>query len=722
MKITEVMQHVLKILKYAVVLFLLAVGTVSCHKESIPIVNTSAVSSITRTTAESGGKVTDDGGDEVMSRGVCWSKAHNPTDTSSMTSDGAGTGSFTSSLAGLTPGTIYFVRAYAVNSEGTAYGNEVSFTSSPIVQAELTTTAASSVTSSSAVSGGSITSDGGGTITARGVCWSSATNPTVSLDTTLDGTGTGTFSSNITGLSPATRYYVRAYATNNAGTAYGNEINFATEPELPKLTTAEISSRTAFSAHSGGNITSDGGASVTERGVCWNTSANPTYEINISKTTNGTGTGPFTSDLNDLSPNTSYYVRAYAKNSVGIGYGNQQTFSTKDGTATITTNGITGRQATSVVCGGSITDDGGAPIAARGVCWNTSPEPTIGIHHTTDGSGTGNFSSSISNLSPNTTYYVRAYATNILKTTYGNPQTFKTKDGTAIVTTAAITDRKAKSAMGGGRVSDDGGSSVTERGICWGLSHNPTTTGGSKASAGSGTGGFTAALTPLVPNTTYYVRAYAENYYGTWYGNEETFTTYAAEDIDGNVYNSVTIGTQVWMKENLKTTRFNNGDAIPLVTGKNEWTALTTPGYCWYDNDATTYKNPYGALYNWFAVQKGNLCPVGWHVPTHPEWTTLTDFLGGIYVAGGELKEEGTVHWLSPNTGATNRTLFTAIGGGARNHDGLFVQFGVYGNWWTSSLDVPAWSWYRYIAYNDVYVGVNHYHQPAGMSVRCVKD
>lgn len=179
MKITVFGQQMLEVLKYAVLLFLLTICSVTCKKESIPIVNTFGVSSITRNTAVSGGKVTDDGGAEVISRGVCWSKSHNPTDTSSITSDGAGMGTFTSNLTGLTPGTTYYVMAYAVNSEGTAYGNEVSFTSSPIIMAELTKITASSVTSSSAVSGGNITSDGGGTITAKGVCWSLATNPVV---------------------------------------------------------------------------------------------------------------------------------------------------------------------------------------------------------------------------------------------------------------------------------------------------------------------------------------------------------------------------------------------------------------------------------------------------------------------------------------------------------------------------------------------------------------
>ncbi|MBI5010148.1 MAG: fibrobacter succinogenes major paralogous domain-containing protein, partial [Bacteroidia bacterium] len=143
-----------------------------------------------------------------------------------------------------------------------------------------------------------------------------------------------------------------------------------------------------------------------------------------------------------------------------------------------------------------------------------------------------------------------------------------------------------------------------------------------------------------------------------------SFSSAQVSDIDGNVYQTVTIGTQVWMKENLKTTKLNDGIALPNVIDNAAWAALTTTGYCWYNNDATTYKSTYGALYNWYAVNTGKLCPIGWHVPSDDEWTLLTTFRGGYSVAGGKLKETGTLHWTSPNTGATNETGFTALPGG----------------------------------------------------------
>jgi uncharacterized protein (TIGR02145 family) len=713
------MTHFTKFSAITIIVAGSALCTLSCKKVTLPVINTSNITGITQTGATSGGNIKGDGGAEVTARGICWGTIENPTTSSSKTSDGKGTGVFVSVIAELTPGTKYFVRAYATNSEGTAYGNEISFLSDPVIPATLTTTNVTSITASTAITGGNITSDGAGPITSRGVCWSTTSTPTVSQNKTTDGSGTGTFVSNISGLLPATKYYVRSYAVNSAGTSYGNEIFFSSNPDLPGLTTTVLSSITAFSARSGGNITSDGGAEVSTRGICWSTSPNPTT-IN-DKISNGTGAGVFTCDINNLNPNTSYYVRAYATNSAGTSYGNQQNFATKDGTSMLTTNNLTEIKTNSGISGGNITDDGGSPITVRGVCWSNNTEPTIVNYKTTDGSGTGTFSSNITNLQPNTTYYVRAYATNVIKTSYGIQQTFKTKDGTAMLTTTTTLSIMAKSATGGGSITDDGGSGVIERGICWSKAPDPTTSG-SKVSAGSGTGIFTANLTSLEPGTVYYARAYAVNFFGTWYGNDDSFTTFAAEDIDGNVYNSVTIGTQVWLKENLKTTKFNNGQEILPVPDKTDWENLTTPGYCWYNNDAVTYKSTYGALYNWFAVNNGNLCPSGWHLPTDLEWTALTNSLGGENIAGGKLKEEGTGHWSSPNTGATNETKFTALPGGCRNYAGGFIVLGGWGWWWSSTEASSTLAWVRRMTYNYNWVDRSGYSKNCGMSIRCVKN
>ena len=197
---------------------------------SIPVLTTNAISNINLVSASSGGNITTDGGANITARGVIWSTLPNPTiSLTTKTTDGVGIGIFTSNITSLTPNTTYYVRAYATNSAGTAYGNEISFITTSIQLPVLTTTAISNITLSTASSGGNITSDGGGAITARGVVWSTALNPTVALSTkTTDGSGTVAFTSNITGLTANTQYYVRAYATNSAGTAYGNEVSFTT--------------------------------------------------------------------------------------------------------------------------------------------------------------------------------------------------------------------------------------------------------------------------------------------------------------------------------------------------------------------------------------------------------------------------------------------------------------------------------------------------------------
>lgn len=193
-------------------------------------------------------------------------------------------------------------------------------------------------------------------------------------------------------------------------------------------------------------------------------------------------------------------------------------------------------------------------------------------------------------------------------------------------------------------------------------------------------------------------------------------------DIDGNVYHMVTIGTQVWLVENLKTTRYNDGNPIPLVTDNTAWSNLDTSAYCWYNNDIAN-KNTYGALYDWFTVHTGKLAIAGWHIPTDVEWTTLMTYLGGEGIAGGKLKESGTTNWRSPNAGATNENGFTALPGGHRDVNGAYSAMGDDGYWWSSTeYGTTGKVWYRNMNYNYAGVVTVSNNKINGHSVRCIKD
>lgn len=193
-------------------------------------------------------------------------------------------------------------------------------------------------------------------------------------------------------------------------------------------------------------------------------------------------------------------------------------------------------------------------------------------------------------------------------------------------------------------------------------------------------------------------------------------------DIDANVYSTITIGAQVWMKENLKTTHYRNGDVIPNITGVSAWVGLTTGAYCNYNNDNTIVAT-YGRLYNWYTIADDrNICPVGWHVPSKTEWDTMIDHLGGTSVAGGKMKETGTFHWENPNTGATNSSGFSALPGGQRASDGSFGDLKHYGIFSiaTEKNNTEVWSPSLYYESSQAY---NYYDsKKSGFSVRCLKD
>ncbi len=194
------------------------------------------------------------------------------------------------------------------------------------------------------------------------------------------------------------------------------------------------------------------------------------------------------------------------------------------------------------------------------------------------------------------------------------------------------------------------------------------------------------------------------------------------KDKDNNIYHTVTIGTQVWMVENLKTTKYNDDTDIPLVTDNTAWSDLTTSGYCWYENDQATYGDIYGALYNWYVVETGKLCPSGWHVPTDAELTILTDYLGGESVAGGKLKDNTATYWETPNTDATDESGFTALPGGYRNPDGDYLSDEISGYLWSATENTSTYAWCRGLYYltGEVYRNTNDKNE--GLSIRCVKD
>jgi len=692
---------------------------------TIPTVTTASISAITSTTASSGGDVTSSGGAPVTSRGVCWSISSNPTIADFKTTDDAGIGSFLSSITGLTPCITYHVRAYATNSSGTAYGEDVSFTTGTVLPT-VTTTEISVITSTTASSGGNITGNCTATVTSRGVCWSTTTNPTTTDSKTVNGTGGGSYTSSITGLTSGTAYHVRAYATNPAGTVYGEDIVFIAGAVLPVITTTAISSITSTTASSGGTITSDGGTPVTARGVCWNTSQNPTTANN--KTDNGTGSGSFISNITGLNPGTLYYVRAYATNSAGTAYGTERSFTTNVELPVLTTTDITAITSTTAASGGNITSNGGAAVTIRGVCWNTSPYPTTANSKTNDGSGTGIYSSSITGLKPGTLYYLRAYGTNSAGTGYGNEISFTTVAVVPTLTTSAVSAITETTATCGGNITSDGGSTVTARGVCWSTSQFPTVSD-SHTDDGSGAGSFVSSLTGLSAITTYYVRAYATNSVGTVYGDQLSFNTalivtHTAGDV-APVSKTVTYGTVVtnltgedkrWITRNLGATN---------QAASSTDTTEAAAGWYWQFNRKQGYKHDGitltpSAAWSTSVNENSDWTPendpctillgTGWRIPTKTEWTNV-DINGGWAGVGMAYTSVLKIH--SAGSLDVNGTLYSRY----------IDQYGNSGSgsYWSSTQVITAGYAY-YLWMNSVNCFMESFSKRSGHTVRCLKD
>jgi len=612
------------------------------------------------------------------------------------------------------------------------------------------------------------TSSGSG-VFERGICWGTSPNPTVYGNKfVFGGSGGYGFTQVFSGSFVGNQlHYARAYARTSSGIFYSNEKTFTTPPGQP---CPGVSTVTDID----GNVYQ--GIQIGTQ--CWTQS-----NLKVSKYRNGdniptglsnsawqgTTSGAYAIYNNDP-VNDGLYGKLYNHYAVTDSRGLCPTgwHVPSDGEWNILVKYLDPNADT--VCGGCWQSS-----TAGGALKSTATQPTPGGWNSpntgaTNSSGftalpgggrydNGDFvyltfngywwSSSVSSGSFAWGRYLFSYGRAISRN--GTSRTFGfsvrcLKDSSSggssaslpTVTTTSATSITSTGATTGGNVTADGGASVTARGVAYGTVQNPSTAN-STTSDSTGTGAFTSTLSGLTASTLYYVRAYATNAVGTAYGNEVGFTTLAAApsftcgtstvtDVDNNTYNTVQIGTQCWTQSNLKVSKYRNGDNIPTGLNNSDWQNTTSGAYAIYNN-ATVNDSLYGKLYNHYAVTDSRgLCPTGWHVPSDAEWTTLTTFLGGLSVAGGKMKSTVTQPtpggWVSPNTGATNSSGFTALPGGLRNNLGDFFDVPYNGYWWSTIL---LGSGAPYAGVHALYYGSSDVNRTGnnrtyGFSVRCCRD
>ena len=688
------------------------------------IIITSSVTNITPTSATVGGNVTDDGGMTITERGVVYGTSQNPTTSNSKVTSGSGTGSFTCNITKLQEGTTFYVRAYAKNEKGTSYGEQKSFTTKVYTLPTVTTSSATNISTTSATIGGNVANDGGMSVTERGVVYSTSQNPTTANSKVTSGSGTGSFTCSLTNLQEGTTYYVRAYATNEKGTDYGNQVVFTTSKVLlengHEYVDLGLSVKWA---------TCNVGASKPEEYgdyFAWGeTQPKSNYDWSTYKYYNGS--------YNTLTKynNSSSYGTVDNKTTLDLSddaaranWGGSWRMPTKaeqdelrnNCTWTgIIQNGVNGYKVTSKSNGNSIF------LPAAGYRDGSSLN---------DAGGSGDYWSSSLGTGPYRAYYLFFNSSDVdwydvsrdygfsVRPVYGE---YIPASTLPTVTTSSATNISKTSATVGGNVTSDGGASVTERGVVYSTSSNPTTAN-SKVASGSGSGAFACNLTSLQPNTTYYVRAYAVNSKGTSYGEEVSFTT-----------NEKVFATPEYVDLGLsvKWATFNVGANKPEESGdyfawgetttkstyswstytycKGSSTTLTkyncSSGYGTLDNKTTLELSDDVAAINWGGA---------WRMPTDAEIT--------------ELREQCTWTWITQNGIKGYRVT------SKKNSNSIFLPaasycyvYGFYtsdsGNYWSSSLNTDnsynAWSLYfnsDKVRRGDTYITYRYY----GYSVRPV--
>ena len=499
------------------------------------------------------GTIVDEGDPAYTERGFVYGFTHNPSvENTKIEVIGSGKGQFSANVTGLEVGKVYYIRAYAINDKGVTYGSDVMLDLNGTVPQVKTKPATDlNIGAGTAVFHGEIVSVGDPTYTERGFVYGHDHNPTVEDDNKKEGTGNGegAFSVKVTELEINTIYYIRAYATNAVGTFYGDEVVLNFNAVMPVVTTSAVTAKNigAGTATFNGEIVSVGDPAYTERGFVYALTHSPTID-DTKKVVSGTGTGAFSANVTGLTMNKIYYIRAYATSDAGTIYGSEVSADFSVIMPVVTTSAATSINLTvgTATFNGSITSIGDPAYTERGFVYGTVHNPTVedDTKKIAAGSGTGAFSANVNGLVLNTTYYIRAYAKTSQGTSYGSEVSLVFKGTVPTVKTSAATNVSiaSKTATFNGSIENVGNPAYTERGFVYGLTHNPNIVDDTKkAASGSGTGAFSASVTNLEMNKTYYIRAYATNLQGTAYGSEVTLdfsqvlpvvTTQAASDID----------------------------------------------------------------------------------------------------------------------------------------------------------------------------------------------
>ncbi len=437
---------------------------------------------------------------------------------------------------------------------------------------------------------------GGNSIAQHGHCWSTNEKPTIGDNHSSLGKieSPGLFLTNIEYLESNTKYYIRSYLDNGNSVIYGNQIFVTTlKTGKPHIMTSQVSDITLTSSICGGDVISDSGLFVTNRGICWDTAINVSVANSIGYTSDGDSLGTFISYLTGLHEGRIYYAKAYATNEKGTSYGEAVEFSTIAITLPeVTTTTPSNIFATNATSGGIVVSDGHGTVTSRGICWNTDGTPTLqnNLGFTVNDSGLGEFTSSCTGLIDNTMYYITAYGTNAKGTGYGTVTQFTTLT-LSIPTVESITpsDITAISATSGGNITNNGNGSITSRGVCWNTTGSPTLENCDNFTVnGSGTGNYISYLTSLSEGTTYYLSAYATNEKGTAYGNTIAFSTLT-------ISLPIVITTEPY---NITTNSATSGGEV-ISNGNG---TLTSIGVCWNTDSNPSLQNNIGYTVNGTSV------------------------------------------------------------------------------------------------------------------------